>query len=165
MVERCHLLHGMYKEVVMSVYNMSGVYDLANSNVYGSSFSGTSRTGSIDAIITARDGQIEEAKRRAQEKIGPLPESPGGPVSASAGGASKYIMIAGGLFLAWFLFLRKKGLTGRTKNPIGYYTDRFGRVRRKYRKYRSKTRHYLRKKKARKAVSTTLPVYLLNRGR
>jgi len=92
----------------MSVYNMSGVYDLANSNVYGSSFSGTSRTGSIDAIITARDGQIEEAKRRAQEKIGPLPESPGGPVSASDGNTKMYIGLGAAVFLGWFLFLRKK---------------------------------------------------------
>jgi hypothetical protein len=94
------------------MYELSGVYEFANANLYGASL-GAVKAGTIDALIVARDGQLEEARRRALLQIGATPggNTPGGgPVVELASGENTkmYIGLGAALFLGWFLFLRKK---------------------------------------------------------
>lgn len=88
------------------MYELSGVYDYAGQNVYGSSFGALPPIN--ETIATAVKGTVEEARRRALEQIGTQPTTQLVPATASTDGASKYVMLAAAAAAVWFLFIRKK---------------------------------------------------------
>lgn len=87
------------------MYELSGVYDFANANLYGASMGALPPINTT--IVNAATGMAEEGRRRAIDQLSATPGS-GQPTLASTGNTTMYVGIGAALFLGWFLFLRKK---------------------------------------------------------